>query len=85
MCCNVYSHTHQRPAARIVEESVIYDYKQGRRIELPVWIEEVLRRVTADEDSSRRYWELRRAEVELLITRLEEQSIFSGKKEDMGQ
>ena len=82
--CSVLSHTHQRSAARIDEDLVIYDYKLGKKIALPSWIEDVFRKAAADEEASKLLWNSQRAELEEEITTLEEQSIFSGRTEDLG-
>ena len=78
------SHNHQRPAARIAEDLVIYDYRLGKKVSLPPWVQSVFQKAAADEKESRRYWQAKRKELETKLKSLEESSILSGKKEDMG-
>ena len=84
MRCVVLSHAQQRPAARIVEECVIYDYQQGRKVPPAPWLRDMVGRVAAEEGEEGRNWRERRAEVENRVRRLEEGSVLSGKKEDLG-
>ncbi|KAH8879572.1 hypothetical protein GQ53DRAFT_671824 [Thozetella sp. PMI_491] len=39
--CLVLSHQHQRPAARLVENLVIYDYEKAGRAEMPAFMQDV--------------------------------------------
>ncbi|KAK3069864.1 hypothetical protein LTR53_011474 [Teratosphaeriaceae sp. CCFEE 6253] len=39
----IMSELHQRPAARVVEDIVVYDYRQGRKIALPGFMLDVFR------------------------------------------
>ena len=80
----IVSHKHQRSAARISEDIVIYDYRQGKRAEVPSWMSDVLHKANAQEHDSSEYWTRRRIEVDDMLDRLEAESIYSGKKEDMG-
>ena len=78
------SHNHQRPAARIAEDLVIYDYRLGKKISLPTWIKSVFQKAAEDEQESRRHWQAKRRELETKLQNLEDNSILSGKKEDIG-
>ena len=82
--CSILSHNHQRQAARISEDLLIYDYRLGRKIPLPPWIESVFRKAGADEQESRRSWQARRNEIEIKLGNLEKKTVLSGEKEDMG-
>ena len=84
MRCAVLSHAHQRIAARITEECVIYDYRRGRKVPIPLWLQEVLAKETEEGDAEKTIWMKRRAELEMQVRELEEGSLLSGKEEDMG-
>ena len=81
----VLSHKHQRAAARVLEDVVVYDYRQGRKTDPPLWMGEVLKKAEVLERESEKYWLARRVEVEDGLQRLEGESVFSGRDEDMGQ
>ena len=80
----IISHKHQRAAARVEEDIVIYDYRQGKRAVVPNWMSEVLYQASKGEQDSGEYWTGRRVEVDGMLDQLEAGSVFSGKEEDMG-
>ena len=82
--CHVVSHKHQRPAARIVEDVVMYDYRLGQRTNLAPWAEEVLRNAAERERTSGSYWKGIRRRIQDDITGIEKETVLSGKEEDMG-
>jgi len=82
--CVVLSHKHQRAAARIAEENVVYDYRAHQKAELEPWMEKVIRTAAADEEQSMRVWAERRAVVETWLDELERRSWRSGRPEDNG-
>ena len=84
MRCLVLSHARQRPAARIAEECVVYDYREGHKVPPAPWLRAVLDDVATEDAVERQRWVERRGEVESWVQKLETESIFSGKAEDFG-
>lgn len=84
MRCMVLSLKHQRVAARILEEVLVYDYPLGKRAAISPWMEEVFRRALSDEAELRSRQRSRQKEIEGWVACLEGESIQSGKKEDLG-
>ena len=84
MQCLVLSHAHQRIAARIAEECAIYDYRRGQKVSPPAWLRDVMTNVSDEQILEGERWRTKRLEVEGRVRKLEEESIFSGKEEDLG-
>ena len=84
MRCLVLSHTHQRAAARIAEDVLVYDYRAGKKVALEPWVEDTFRKVADEERRAAEHWLTRRTEVDRWLFELESESIHSGKAEDMG-
>ena len=83
--CLVLSHKHQRAAARIREEVVCYDYRQGIKAPLKSHMIDVMRGQEEKEKGQREKWEARRMTVEDEITKLEQSTwAMPGAKEDLG-
>jgi hypothetical protein len=85
LACAVLSTTHHRPAARVTEEVLPYDYRAGQVATLPPWMVAVFRQAAAEEEAERACWAARRAELEGWVEELERGSWNrAGAVEDMG-
>ena len=62
----------------------MYDYRIGKKIAMPSWAEDILRKASAVEEESRRHWEARRRDIESALNDLEGETTESGKVEDTG-
>ena len=83
--CVVLSHSHQRPAATIREEVVCYDYRQGKRVPLELYMIDVIRAQWRKENDEKLEWRTRRAVVQNMMTDLEQKTwAIPGAKEDLG-
>ena len=79
------SHTFTRPAFRMSEEILLYDYRLNRKAALTPLILEVLQMALAEEEASKNLWVARRREVEELLEGLERSSWKKkGAVEDFG-
>ncbi|POS79849.1 hypothetical protein DHEL01_v201751 [Diaporthe helianthi] len=59
----IFSHRHRRVSARVEEDVVIYDYRAGRKTEMPAFMRDVLEETFAQQAQEmlrarRRIWEL---------------------------
>ena len=69
------SETHQRPAARGVEEIVLYDYAARRRCaEMPAFVQAGFEAVWKEQEDARQTWAGRVKEIERRVEGLEEGS-----------
>lgn len=67
------SEKHQRIAAQIEEEVVVYDYAKGKRIEMPGWMEEVMRRQEEEERGEGMDVREEKGEIDAEVERLEKE------------
>ncbi|MCJ1292368.1 hypothetical protein MMC34_003918 [Xylographa carneopallida] len=79
------STTAQRPAARIQEEIVIFDYRIQKSARLPEHMQDMLRVRWEEQEQAKRMWESRAKQVEEMVEELEKESWKRlGAVEDMG-
>lgn len=52
----VLSEQHRRPAARLVEDIVVYDYRAGRKRALPPFVLDAFRETWRLQEQARREW-----------------------------
>lgn len=70
----ILSETHQRPAARCVEDIVVYDYRKGRKSPLQNLMVEQFRETFALQEEAKRRNELRVQDLLRKVERLEKGS-----------
>ncbi|KAF2459681.1 thioesterase-like superfamily-domain-containing protein [Lineolata rhizophorae] len=81
----ILSELHRRPAARCVEELVLYDYRAGRKARMPDWMVEVLSRTWAEQEEAKVLWGGRARDLEERVRELERGSWDrEGAVEDFG-
>ncbi|RPA75830.1 hypothetical protein BJ508DRAFT_417925 [Ascobolus immersus RN42] len=67
----VLSETHKRPAARIFEDIVTFDYTANKKIEVPQWLRSTLEKVIRMQDEEAQFWKGRRSDVDELVQETE--------------
>lgn len=72
--CLVLSRSQHRPAARINEEVLIYDYHQGNNAAIKPYMAEVFNRKWEEQGKEMERWRRRMAEVEGMMLKLERES-----------
>lgn len=70
----VISEAHQRPAARIHEDLVTYDYRQAKKTVLPPWLMEQCQATWALQEQTRELWRRRIVDIEARVRALEVES-----------
>lgn len=70
----ILSELHQRPAARCVEDIVVYDYRAGRKVEIQPFMMRAFGRTWKEQEEERTRVERRIEEVEGLVAELEKGS-----------
>jgi hypothetical protein len=67
----IVSELHQRPAARCVEDIVVYDYKVGRKMEIRPFMMRAFEKVWEEQEEERRRVEERIGELERQLREIE--------------
>lgn len=68
----ILSEAKQRPAARCLEQTVLYDYRQQRRCtEPPAFLAEQFQKTWEFQEAAKREWRQRIAEIDAAVRRLE--------------
>ncbi|GAQ34125.1 hypothetical protein AtubIFM55763_006402 [Aspergillus tubingensis] len=70
----IVSEARQRPAARVSEDLVIYDYKAIKKAELPPFIMEQFKSTWDLQEKAKRYWQERILDIETRVRTLETES-----------
>ncbi|KAL5044760.1 hypothetical protein BDW71DRAFT_185342 [Aspergillus fruticulosus] len=70
----ILSEGRQRPAARVHEDLVTYDYKIGKKAAIPLWLMEQLRDTWELQEQAKRYWQQRILDIEAGVRKLEVES-----------
>jgi len=81
----ILSELHQRPAARCVEDIVVYDYKAGKKVPLQPFMMRAFEETWREQEEERRRVESRIQEIEGLVGELERETWNrEGAVEDLG-
>ncbi|MCJ1254694.1 hypothetical protein MMC24_002509 [Lignoscripta atroalba] len=81
----ILSERHRRPAARLVEDIVFYDYRLGKRAALKPFMVDVLQETWEEQERTRSLCYERASEVEMWVGDLEVGTWKrKGAREDMG-
>jgi hypothetical protein len=81
----ILSELHQRPAARCVEDIVVYDYKKGQKADIRPFMMDMFRKTWEEQEAERGRVEKMIKEVEEGVRRLEQGSWDrEGAVEDLG-
>ncbi|OJJ74694.1 hypothetical protein ASPBRDRAFT_39884 [Aspergillus brasiliensis CBS 101740] len=70
----IVSEARQRPAARVSEDLVIYDYKAIKKAELPPFVMEQFKSTWDLQEQAKRYWQERILDIETRVRTLETES-----------
>ncbi|KAH8815951.1 thioesterase-like superfamily-domain-containing protein [Xylogone sp. PMI_703] len=81
----ILSELHQRPAARCVEDIVVYDYRKGKKMVIPPFVMNGFQRTWEEQEEARENSLKRIGEVEKEVRKLETESWDrEGAVEDLG-
>lgn len=81
----ILSELHQRPAARCVEDIVVYDYKKGKKINIPPFMMAAFQKTWDAQEAEKARIEERLKDVIWAVRRTEQRSWDrEGAVEDMG-
>jgi hypothetical protein len=67
----ILSELHQRPAARCVEDIVVYDYKKGRKTELPPFMMDAFQETWERQEEAKKVAGERIEELDRVVRELE--------------
>ncbi|KAB8079174.1 hypothetical protein BDV29DRAFT_152038 [Aspergillus leporis] len=70
----IISEARQRPAARVHEDLVIYDYRRGKKTEMPPFILEQFKLMWELQEKAKRFWQQRILDIEARVRTLEVES-----------
>jgi hypothetical protein len=70
----VLSEARQRPAARVHEDIVVYDYKQNKKTTLPAFVEAQFRTMWDVQERARKHWQQQILDIETQVRKLEVES-----------
>lgn len=70
----ILSESRQRPAARVHEDLVTYDYKRGKKTALPPFMLEQFKATWALQEQAKKFWQQRIADIENRVRTLEVES-----------
>ncbi|KAL4973682.1 thioesterase-like superfamily-domain-containing protein [Aspergillus desertorum] len=70
----ILSEARQRPAARVNEDLVTYDYKTGKKVAIPPWLMEQLKDTWKLQEQAKRQWQQRILDIEARVRELEVES-----------
>lgn len=71
----ILSEAHQRPAARCYEDSVMYDYRVGRKMAtMPLFILQQFGAICELQEENRRVWQQRVHDIDAGVRQLEVES-----------
>ncbi|RHZ68492.1 thioesterase family protein [Aspergillus thermomutatus] len=81
----ILSEARQRPAARVHEDIVVYDYKQNKKTTLPPFVEAQFQTMWELQERARKHWQQQILDIETQVRKLEVESWDrEGAVEDMG-
>ncbi|EAW10704.1 thioesterase family protein [Aspergillus clavatus NRRL 1] len=70
----IVSEAHQRPAARVHEDIVVYDYKQGKKTALPPFMEAQFQKTWELQKQAKQHWQQQILDIEARVRKLETDS-----------
>ncbi|GKZ70780.1 hypothetical protein AnigIFM50267_006446 [Aspergillus niger] len=70
----IVSEARQRPAARVSEDLVMYDYKAIKKAELPPFVMEQFKSTWDLQEQAKKYWQERILDIETRVRTLETES-----------
>jgi hypothetical protein len=70
----ILSEARQRPAARVHEDLVTYDYKIGKKAAIPPWLMKQLKDTWELQEQAKRHWQQRILDIEARVRKLEVES-----------
>ncbi|KAL4759166.1 thioesterase family protein [Aspergillus foveolatus] len=70
----ILSEARQRPAARVHEDLVTYDYKIGKKAAIPPWLMKQLKDTWELQEQAKRQWQQRILDIEARVRKLEVES-----------
>lgn len=70
----ILSESRQRPAARVHEDLVTYDYKKGKKTALPPFMLEQFKTTWALQEKAKKFWQKRIVDIESRVRNLEVES-----------
>ena len=70
----ILSELHQRPAARCVEDLVVYDYRKGKKTAIRPFMMDAFRTTWEEQEAAKRKNEERCIELEGIVVRLEKET-----------
>lgn len=70
----IMSELHQRPAARCVEDIVVYDYRAGKKVQLRGFMMDAFKETWKEQEAERKRVERRIGEVESMVKGIENES-----------
>jgi hypothetical protein len=81
----ILSELHQRPAARCVEDIVVYDYKAGKKVNIRPFMMRAFEQTWREQEEEKVRVETRKQEVESAVGELERETWNrEGAVEDLG-
>lgn len=81
----ILSETEQRPAARCFENLVVYDYRKGKKVDIPPFMVRAFENLWEEQETNRRAVMKRISQMESELERLEQETWNrAGAIEDMG-
>ncbi|GFF27576.1 conserved hypothetical protein [Aspergillus udagawae] len=70
----ILSEARQRPAARVHEDIVVYDYKQNKKTTLPPFVEAQFQTMWELQERARKHWQQQILDIETQVRQLEVES-----------
>ncbi|KAF4253757.1 hypothetical protein CNMCM8812_007877 [Aspergillus fumigatus] len=70
----ILSEARQRPAARVHEDIVVYDYKQNKKTTLPPFVEAQFQIIWDLQERARKHWQQQILDIETQVRKLEVES-----------
>ncbi|GAB1200839.1 hypothetical protein APSETT444_010219 [Aspergillus pseudonomiae] len=70
----IISEAKQRPAARVHEDLVIYDYRRGKKAEMPPFMLEQFKSTWELQEKAKKFWQQRILDIEARVRTLEKES-----------
>ncbi|KAF4165746.1 hypothetical protein CNMCM6936_007466 [Aspergillus lentulus] len=70
----ILSEARQRPAARVHEDIVVYDYKQNKKNTLPPFVEAQFQTIWDLQERARKHWQQQILDIETQVRKLEVES-----------
>ncbi|KAE8351927.1 Thioesterase/thiol ester dehydrase-isomerase [Aspergillus coremiiformis] len=70
----IISEARQRPAARVQEDLVVYDYRQGKKTNIPPFVLEQFKSTWKFQQRAKKFWQQRILDIEARVRMLEVES-----------